>query len=173
MDDRHGCTASAVTANSAADSWVLQSSASGNYGGDSVLKVDSKSGANARALVRFTLPAVPAGCRVTDAKLRLYASSHKTGRTLQALRLAAAWTETTVRWNNQPATTGAAATAPSASGYVQWTVTDQVQAMYSSGNNGFLVRDSVENGNGIEQGFNSREKGSDNPPRLVVTFDSL
>jgi hypothetical protein len=22
----------------------------------------------------------------------------------------------------------------------------------------------------VEQGFNSREKGSDNPPRLVVTF---
>jgi hypothetical protein len=42
--------------------------------------------------------------------------------------------------------------------------------MYSSGNNGFLVRDSVENGSGVEQGFNSREKGSDNPPRLVVTF---
>ena len=42
--------------------------------------------------------------------------------------------------------------------------------MYSSGNNGFLIRDSAENGNGVEQGLNSREKGSDNPPRLVVTF---
>ena len=42
--------------------------------------------------------------------------------------------------------------------------------MYASGNFGFLIRDSVENGGGIEQQFNSREKGSDNPPRLVITF---
>jgi large repetitive protein len=42
--------------------------------------------------------------------------------------------------------------------------------MYDGGNNGFLVRDSVEGGKGVEQGFHSREKGTDNPPRLVITF---
>jgi parallel beta-helix repeat protein len=165
-----GCVAPAVTTGSVADSWVLQSSTNTNYGTDSTLKVDSKNGGNARALVRLTLPGVPAGCVVTDAKLRLYAASYKTGRTLQALRIAASWTETTVRWSNQPATTGTAATAPSGSGYREWTVTQQVRDMYSSGNNGFLIRDATENGGGVEQGFNSREKGSDNPPRLVVTF---
>jgi large repetitive protein len=165
-----GCVTSTVTTNSVADSWVLQSSSSTNYGSDSTLKVDSKNGGNARVLVRLTLPDIPPGCAITDAKLRLYAGSYKTGRTLQALRIAASWTETTVRWNNQPATTGTAATATSGSGYREWTVTQQVRDMYTSGNNGFLVRDATENGNGSEQGFNSREKGSDNPPRLVVTF---
>ena len=87
------CTASTVTVTSVADSWVLQSDAAKNNGGDSVLKVDSKSGGNARALVRFDLPAIPAGCDVVTAKLRLYASSYKDGRTLQAIRLGATWTE--------------------------------------------------------------------------------
>jgi Bacterial Ig-like domain len=163
---------STVTAAANADSWVLQDSASNNYGNDSVVKVDTKAGSNARALFRFTLPAIPSGCRITSATLRLYASSYKEGRTIQALRLGAAWTESGVNWNNQPATTGAAATAPSpsASTYVQWSVPSQVEEMYSSANHGFLIRDSVENGNGVEQAFHSREKGTDNPPQLVITF---
>jgi hypothetical protein len=163
------CAAATVTAGADADSWVLQGS-SGNYGSDSILKVDSKSGGNARALVRFALPALPARCQVVSVKLRMHASSVKDGRTLQALRLGAAWTENGVTWNNQPAATGAAATAASGSGYVEWSVTGQVQSMYSSGNYGFLIRDSVESGLGFEQGFHSREKGTDSPPQLIITF---
>jgi CSLREA domain-containing protein len=168
-----GCVGSSTaTAAANADSWVLQSSSSSNYGNDSVVKVDSKAGANARALFRFALPAIPAGCQVTDARLRLYASSYKPGRTMQALRLGANWTESGVTWSNQPLTAGAAATtmSPSTASYVQWKVTLQVESMYSSGNHGFLIRDSVENGNGIEQAFHSREKAPDNPPQLVISF---
>jgi large repetitive protein len=164
------CTGSTITVGANADSWVLQSSATSNYGNDSVLKVDTKSGANARLLVRFALPAIPSGCQVVGVNLRLYASSYKEGRTLEALGLAASWTEGAVTWNNQPATTGAAATAASGPGYREWTVTSQVQGMYSGANHGLVVRDRTENGGGIEQGFHSREKGTDNPPQLVVTF---
>jgi large repetitive protein len=164
------CTASTVTLGAVADGWILQDSGGQNYGTDSGLKIDSKSGANARALFRFNLPAVPAGCQVTSAKLRLYATSYKTGRTLQALMVAAPWTEGGLTWNNQPATTGTAATVASGSGYREWDVVGQVQNMYSTANNGFLIRDSAENGGGIDQVFHSREKGSDNPPRLVITF---
>jgi large repetitive protein len=163
-------TPGTVTLGANADSWILQSSASSNYGQDSVLKVDTKSGGNARALVRFNLPAIPSGCQVTDAKLRLYASSYKTGRTLQAIPLAAAWTEANVRWNNQPATTGTATTTASGSGYREWAVTAHVGGAYANGNFGWLIRDNAENGGGLEQGFHSREKGTDNPPRLVITF---
>jgi large repetitive protein len=94
-----------VTAASNADGWVLQDSASSNYGNDSVVKVDTKSGANARALFRFTLPAIPSGCR-PSATLRLYASSYKQGPTLQAVPLGAAWTESGVNWSNQPGDDG-------------------------------------------------------------------
>jgi hypothetical protein len=164
------CTASTASQRPESDSWLLQDSATSNYGSDSVLKVDSKSGANARAVVRFALPQVPAGCKVTDARLRLYASSFKPGRTLEALRVAGGWTEGGVTWASQPATAGAAAATGSRSGTVEWSVTSQVRDMYSGANHGFLLRDSAEDGGGLDQNFHSREKGNDNPPVLVVTF---
>jgi hypothetical protein len=167
------CATSTQTVGADRDSWVLQSSASSNFGTDSVLKVDSKSGnSNARALVRFALPAVPTGCQVTGATLRLYSPSYAGGRTLRALRLNSSWTEGAVNWSNQPSTTGAAATAPSRTspGHVAWTVTSQVQAMYSGTNHGFQIRDATEGGAGFEQNFHSREKAPDNPPQLVITF---
>jgi hypothetical protein len=162
--------AGTVTAVATADSWLLQTSPTSNYGNDSVLKVDTKSAANARALVRFTLPTVPDGCGVVDAELRLYASSSKPDRTLEVARVARPWTESSVTWVNQPVTTGSAATAASGEGWLSWKVASQVQGMYAEGNFGFLVKDLVENGVGIEQQFHSREKSPDNPPELVITF---
>ena len=165
------CTTTTITVDSVADSWVLESSPANNFANDSILKVDSKSGGNARALVRFNLPAIPAGCEVASATLRLYASSYKDGRTLQALAVGSAWVENVVTWGNQPGTSGAAATTTSGFGLREWTVTTQVQAMYTGANNGFLVRDASESQGGFDQGFHSREKGTDNPPKLVITFD--
>jgi hypothetical protein len=89
---------------------------------------------------------------------------------LQALQVAAAWSEGGVTWSNQPGTTGQAATAAAGSGYRVWAVTAQVQSMYAGSNHGFLVRDASEGGGGLEQGFHSREKGTDQPPQLVIAF---
>jgi hypothetical protein len=106
---------------------------------------------------------------VTRSQLRLYAGSYKTGRTLQALALTGAWTESGVTWSNQPATSGTAAIVPSGSGWLAWNLTTQLAATYAS-STGFLVRDQTEDGAGLEQGFHSREKAPDNPPQLVLTF---
>lgn len=160
-----------------ADAWLDQGSVNSNKGTDTILKVKSGSGSsNARTIVRFTLPAIPASCEVTDARLRLYAASATNGRTLQARRVTAGvpanWVENTVTWANQPATSATdIATTTSGAGYRQWTVLAQVQAMYSPGaNNGFLVRDATENSAASpEQQLHARDKGSD-PPQLVVTF---
>lgn len=165
------CTTTTITVSANADAWVDQGSASSNKGTDSILKVQAKSSNNNRLLVRFALPALPAGCVVQSATLRLYSASWSNNRTLQALRISANWTENGVTWSNQPATTGAAATTTSGSGYRQWNVAAQVQAMYSNANNGFLIRDASEGGSGWEQQFHSREKGSD-MPQLVITFAS-
>jgi hypothetical protein len=154
-----------------ADSWIEQGGPSSNKGSDSILKVMSKSGnANLRALVRFNLPAVPSGCVVDTATLRIFAGSASSSqRTLQALRLNGSWTEGGVTWANQPATSGAAVTTTSGTGYRQWAVAGIVQAMISSGsNNGFLIRDAAE-GQDAEQQFYAREKG-ESPPQLVITF---
>ena len=59
-------------------------------------------------------------------------------------------------------------TVPSGPGYREWQVAALVRAMYTQGNHGFLIRDMVEGGRSAEQAFHSREKGSDNPPRLVI-----
>lgn len=159
-----------VTAAANIDSWIDQASPNSNFGSDQILKVKRESGNKAmRTLVRFNLPAVPAGCSVTAAALRLYAPSAATGRTLWALRLNATWAENTVRWSNQPAATGAAATTTSVVGWNQWTVTSQVQAMYTGSNFGFHVRFDVETSPVAEMQFHARDKGSE-PPELRITF---
>jgi large repetitive protein len=134
--------------------------------------VKSQTGSNSRALIRFGLPILPAGCTgIASATLRVEATSAKEGRTLQALQLDSAWTESGVTWANQPAVTGPAAAIPSASGPIEWEVTEQLLGMYTSGNHGFLIRDAVENGVGDEQALTSRHKVGDGTPELVLAFD--
>lgn len=162
------CAATTTTA--AADSWVGQNEPTTAHGTDTTLRARSKAYANARTLVRFPLPAIPTGCQIAGAKLRLYTSTAATGRTLYLNRLAASFTESSVTWNNQPAVTGTAASATSRAGWVEWSATDQVKAMYAGGNHGFRVRDAGESaGTAAEQRFNSRENTT-NRPELIVTF---
>ncbi|HZB32903.1 MAG TPA: DNRLRE domain-containing protein, partial [Streptosporangiaceae bacterium] len=154
------------------DSWVSESSPTNNFGTDSTLKVKSQGASNARALIRFQLPPLPSGCTgVGSAKLRVEADSAKDGHTLEALQVDTAWSETGVTWANQPAVTGPAATVPSAQGPLELEVTEQLLGMYTTGNHGFLIRDAQENGVGDEQNLNSRDKVTDNPPSLLLTFD--
>jgi hypothetical protein len=156
-----------------ADSWVNQTSTSQNNGTDSNLKVTSKSSnSNTRALVQFQslLPTLPSGCTVTDAQLRLRNKSPVSGRTIEAYRVGAPWTETGVNWTNQPATVDTAATAvtPSSAGFMTWSVASMVEEGVQ---NGFLLRDQTENDSGgKEQQFDSREASASDRPQLIVTL---
>lgn len=153
-----------------ADAWVDQLVPLVNHGTETNLFVLSGLLQNRRTLVSFPLPPVPPRCSVTLATLRLYAKSAEGTRILHAYQAAAAWTETGVTWNNQPPTTGAPAATASGPGWREWTVTSQVQNMYSSSNYGFLVKDSVEDEVlPLRQTFSSREDAS-NQPQLVITF---
>jgi hypothetical protein len=71
----------------------------------------------------------------------LFAESASNGRTIEAYQISANWVENTVTWANQPATTGTPVTSASGTGWRTWTVTTQVQAMYSGSNYGFLLKD--------------------------------
>jgi hypothetical protein len=162
------CAAATTTA--AADSWVGQNEPAVAHGTDATLRVRSKANGNARTLVRFSLPAIPSGCQVTGAQVRLSASTAAAGRTLQLTPLAAPFTEAGVTWNNQPAVTGTSASAASRTGWVEWNATDQVKAMYAGTNHGFRVRDAAEGaGTAAEQRFTSRENTTTRP-ELIVTF---
>jgi serine/threonine protein kinase len=160
-----------ITLTSESDSWIDQNSSSDNFGSDSILKVRSQGdGDNFRALVRFELPTLPPGCQVQSAALRLYSPSWKEGRTLEALQISTDWSEDSVRWNNQPQTSGLAATTDSGSDYLEWDVTSQILEMYTAETDfGFMIRDAEEGGSGSEQQFHSREKG-ETPPMLVIRF---
>ena len=140
-----------------------------NFGTASTLAVQSSVLANRRTLVHFTLPAVPAHCSLTSASLWLNASAATAGRTLDAYRAASSWTEGAVTWATAPGVTGSATSSSSGTGWRQWNVTAQADAMYSAANNGFVVRDATESDLvGATQTFSSREGA--NPPQLVVSF---
>jgi hypothetical protein len=159
-----------VTANK--DAYVDQALPTLNFGTGSTLLVQP--GLNLlvqRTLVQFDLPSVPSFCSVTGATLRLFANSAANGRTIQAFRANTSWTETGVTWNNQPGTTGSAATSSSGAGLRSWDVTSQVQTMYSGTNNGFVVRDSNEASALAQQQYQSREgTPASQDPELEVVF---
>ena len=166
------CVSTTATAGAAADTYVdgaLLAQGS-TFGTATQLHVRSDTLGSRRSLVRFALPSPPSHCSVASATLRLNAASATSGRTLQAFRAAASWTETGVTWSNQPGVTGTAATAASGTGWRTWDVTAHVQAMYAGANNGFVVRDASEGALvAASQVFSSRE-GS-NAPELVIVFD--
>jgi hypothetical protein len=159
------------------DSYVDSLSASSNFGTATDLSVRPAQVlvlSQRRALVQFSLPAVPSHCTLTAAALRLYATGPGSGRTIEAWRLNGSWTETGVTWNNQPATTGTASSSASLSGagFQSWNVLSQVQAMYSGTNNGFLVKDSADSAVlSVTQTYQSRNGTPDSQdPELRLTF---
>src|SRR5262245_48888280 len=111
------CTPATIVAPIEADAWLDANSPTANKGSDAVLSVDGTT----RAVVRFQLPAgIPEGCVIESARLRLYADSGTEGARVEALPLAAAWSESTVTWANQPAASSAAVGAWSRDGYMRW-----------------------------------------------------
>jgi len=151
-----------------ADTFVQSAQPTTPSGSATTLSVNGRSSSLARALVSFTLPAMP-GCTLSSATLRIYNGTPTAGRTIAVYRAAGAWTEATT-WNTAPATTGTAVTAAAATGTMQWNVTAQVQAQYAGTNNGFIVRDNTETQNGQSpQTFSSRENAA-NKPELVLTW---
>lgn len=168
------CTPGSQTVTATRDSYVDQTvlSANSNFGTGGSLLVRSVLLGNRRALVGFNLPTIPAHCSVTGSTLRLFATAAASGRTIEAARAAAPWGETTVTWNNQPATTGSAATSSAGTGWRSWAVTAQVQAMYAGANDGFVVRDASESAVvGAQQTYQSREATPDaQDPQLIVDW---
>ncbi|HEX6207794.1 MAG TPA: DNRLRE domain-containing protein [Actinomycetota bacterium] len=154
----------------AGDAWVVTNPSGANHGGDAELYVVSRA-QDRRTFVAFDLPPVPAGCALTDARLRLRATSSTGARTILAYRVSSGWTEGGVTWAIQPGTSGPPASSPSGTGWREWPVLQQVLEMYASGNHGFMLRDQVEGsgGGGFTQVYDSRESGPDGPA-LVLTF---
>lgn len=153
-----------------ADSYVQQGSPTTNSGTATTMLVQPNTGAVRRALVDFALPLTPDGCSITAASLKLWTSATGGTRTLNVFQSGGSWTETGVTWNNQPATTGSAASASTtaASSWTSVTVTSILQAIYAATDYGFIVKDSNEGSGTAAQTYHTRENTND--PQLVVSF---
>ena len=155
------------------DSWISQGSQNQNKGTDSAVYVMTKNSANERTLVGFSLPTLPPGCSVTSATLRLWNDAPSGTRVIQARRITSDWDENTVTWNNAPSTASLAADSqvPSSAGWQSWTVTGQVQAMYTNGAYGFQLRDKSEGCScATQQKYLSLESGTSTDAELIVTW---
>lgn len=161
------CPQTVITAGS--DTWVNEQQSTSNFGTRASLNVSARAGRRARTLLHFTLPAAPAGCTLASATLRVYNASATTTRSVSVVRAAATWAELGVTWDTQPAMTGTAVTAAAVVGWMQWTVTNHVQALYAGTNTGFVLLDAVEDGtNPSNQAFDSLD--AVNKPELTLQW---
>jgi hypothetical protein len=162
------------TVNPTADSWTDQNAPTQNNGTNADLKVKAKSATEARrTFLKFTLATIPSQCALSTAILRLNSNTAQGTRTLDVYRASASWTEAGVTWNNQPGLAGSPASLTiSGTGYKEWNVLSLVQNQYSGSNDGFVVKDSVEDSSGttFEQKFDPRENAT-NRPELVITWN--
>lgn len=161
----------------AEDSPAYEANPTTFYGSYASIGAVSESGQNARSVLRFSLPAVPAHCAVAGAVLRLYATRSDAGASVVVYQVdtgSSGWTEAGISWNTLPATTGPAASggSPGTLGWQQWTVTTQTAALYTTVNSGFLIREVTESAaTGRWQLYDSKEGPTPaNRPQLLITW---
>ena len=145
------CTATTTMLYSSGDTYTEEGAAGANHQNDTEIRVRSSNSGDRHVWTGFTLPAVPTGCQLTQAKLRYWNNDPDPGRNIDVYRgdpASPLWTAATITWSNEPAYLGPAATnaaTTSTLGWQEWVVTDHVVAQYGGGNNGFLLRDRTEN----------------------------
>jgi hypothetical protein len=126
------------------------------------------------AVIRFNLASIPAGAKVSTAKLRLHKNNLYSGAGERTMRISNAlsnWSESTVNWNNrpQPASDPVSATVPTSIGWYQYDVTTVVRKWVEKGqpNYGFVLYP-YTSGQWM-RGFDSRETQKLRP-ELVLTY---
>ena len=101
--------AAEVAVDAIADAFVFSGYGSSNFNGDYLevgtgyLPGDEQPG-EMRALVKFTLPTLPAGAVIDSATIKMFQSGGSLAATIEMARNTGAWTETGVTWNTQPGT---------------------------------------------------------------------
>jgi hypothetical protein len=172
------CTATPTTLYPVGDSWTEESNTALNNVNDTGLRLRSSSAGDRRVWIRFTLPAIPARCDLTQAVLSVYNNLPVASRTVDVYRgdpAAAQWTSAGITWGNQPAGigTGVGSATPGSAAWQTWTVTAHVAAQYAggaNGNNGFVLRDRTENSaTAREQVYSDLQTGA-TAPNLVLTW---
>ncbi len=149
-----------VTFNPAADSYVISTSASSNFGTALNLRVDSSP--ITRSYLRFVVSGLPGGS-IQSAILRIYANSANT--TGFAVHSVAdnTWTETGITYTNSPAI-GSVINNSAAFNGGAWVAVDVTNYIKAAGTYNLAV----DSTNTTNTSLGSREAGA-NAPQLVVT----
>lgn len=159
------------------DTIVVENRPDVNFSGAGELVVRSSMSSNARSLLQFPLPAIPAGCTLTAATLSLNAVAEEAGRTYEIVRAGDAFDVTTVTWDSQPSATGTAASTVTdgVPGATEFDATEPVRELYAGGNHGLVLRDRNErvpaagkDGPGRSESTYGSEQAPPGEPRLTV-----
>jgi PKD repeat protein len=147
-----------------ADSYVRSNAATTNYGSAADVEGYNTTGRTKTTYlpyVRFTTGALPA--TPVSATLRLFVTdASATSGTLY--RTGTTWNESTINYNNRPATTGSALGASRNAALGQWVEFDVTSTVTGAGDYGFTLT----NGSSDLVGFSSREGA--HPPQLVISY---
>lgn len=168
----------------------------GNLNSEASLGVRTANNDNNWTFVHFDLTgncketgrALPSGAGVSAATLRMHMHTAPSANRTYNVHLVTggSWTEGTITWANMPAV-AASATASTTTGttdrvWKEWTVTEDVQALWEPGviNQGWAIQDSVQNnGTAYDSWFCSKDGGvwwlfgyctSSYRPQLVVAY---
>ena len=179
------CTLTNSPTKTAADAYVDETLASSNFGSAATLDVKASLLLLRRyAFIRFDLSScsIPAGANVQSATLSLVLVGAPTSsRTYTLARVTAAWTESGINWNNQPAVdaTPSLTFAVGTTGNVTYnlSVARDVQDFLSGAvtNNGWRIVDfdSISGTLSFAGQFGSSENGTTaNRPQLRITYVS-
>jgi hypothetical protein len=190
---RHASPDSHTFQPSTADTSLNQYTPDTNYGTRASLYISSQGPSyNMRSILEFDMTSqIPSGATVNSATLSLYYWQYgpydPSGRTYWAYRLTrTGWGETTATWNkydgtdswttaggDYTTTDGASITVPGSYGWMNWTVTNQVQTAIDSGGRiaHFLMRDGTEDASGEYTAyFYAREQTGSLTPKLYVSW---
>jgi len=173
------------TPSTSANTMILADSPTTNYSTSWRLSVGTTTTGAGRALIKFPLPAIPAGTTITSADLGLYYDQTFTDGSrdvpMQALQANASWDATTATWSSANSIGGPVAGTSTMPGnavdvWNHFPVTSAVQAWVNgSPNNGFVIKATNEAALGLG---GPRFEGSIyayggevvNYPKLTITY---
>lgn len=170
----------AVVLTPIADTYADQALPSTNFGTVTNLDVQSqKTSRNRRSFVRFDLSSIPSSATVHAAQLDVTMYTAPTAsRSLQAQRVSASWTESTLTWTSMPAISASiaatAATGTTANTVLQLDLSGDTRAMLASPatNFGWQLADATESSSTLRlTQFRSRDFATGTAvPHLTVTY---
>jgi len=187
-------TAYPTTSTVSYDAWVDENAPNTNNGGKTTVQLESRSGRNRRAYLRFDLtkciPTVAAGATVETATLRLnLATAPTANRTYNIYRVTGpcpegattCWTQNGLVWTNQPtvAATATSALALTSSSpinrYYAFDVTADAAAMVAGtvSNYGWQIADAAEGAaTAVTAAFKAKNATSNaaGAPQLVLVY---